>query len=90
MSRFYRYAKLSNLEEFKENINIGIDQNIFIGDDLFWLGAGKGDTCMIGQCPDGQTEGIYKDAEEMLNNFVFKGKTLLQWINEGAVDYADE
>ena len=26
----------------------------------------------------------------MLKNFVFKGKTLLQWINEGAVDYADE
>lgn len=64
------------LEEFKDEINIGMDINLFIGDALFWLGAWDKHTRIISQCPNGQTEGVYKDADAMLDGFVFQGKTL--------------
>ena len=64
------------LEEFKNEIDIGMDINIFIGNDLFWLGVWDDGMRIISQCPDGQVEGIYKDAEDMLEHFIYKGKTL--------------
>lgn len=90
IDRFYKYAKVNDLNVFRDDVNMGIDQNIFIGEDLFWLGAWRDNTRIISQCPDGRTEGIYKDADDMLNNFIFGGKRLIDLINAGAVDYADE
>ena len=86
---FDRGEKINNLQEFKDDIEMGIDQNIFIGDTLFWLGAGKNDTHVIGQCPDGALY-TFKDAEDMLNHFVFNGKPLKEWIIDGATVYANE
>jgi hypothetical protein len=57
-------------------LTVGEDINLFIGDALFWIGAWKNDTHIISQCPDGQTEGIYNTADEMLDGFAYKGKTL--------------
>lgn len=90
IDRFYRYAKVNDLNVFKDDINMGIDQNIFIGDALFWLGAWRNNTRIISQCPDGRVEGIYKDADDMLNDFIFNGKRLIDMVNDGSVDYADE
>ncbi len=63
-------------EEFYEQIEMGEDINIFIGDILFWLGAGENSTRIIAQCNGNEHDEAYKDADELLNNFTFEGKTL--------------
>lgn len=77
----YDFRKLdrwkdTDFDGFYAMLDRGEDINLFIGDALFWLGAWHNGTRIISQCPDGRTEGIYKDADDMLDHFVFKGKTL--------------
>lgn len=71
-----------SIDEFKDEIDIGMDINLFIGDALFWLGAWHDGTRIISQCPDGQTEGIYQNADDMLDRFVFEGKTLREHFSD--------